>query len=225
MRDEIRIGGLQKFSLIDYPGLISAVIFTQGCNFRCPYCHNPELVLPERINDPVDPEAVLKFLQSRQGKIDGVTVTGGEPTLQPDLISFMRRIRQLGFKIKLDTNGSRPDVLGKILDAGLADCIAMDIKAPLKDYPVVTGVRIEPDVIRHSIALIRQSGIAHQFRTTVAPGLHTEQMVRDLVRWVKAHKLNHIFQEFKSADILDPSKIRQPDPARRIPAIPFIEPV
>lgn len=135
----MQIGGLQKFSLLDYPGKISAVVFTQGCNFRCPYCHNPELVDPARYQECLPEEEIFSFLETRRGKLEAVTVTGGEPTLQKSLAPFLRRIKDMGFLVKLDTNGSRPDVLEELLRQKLIDYIAMDIKAPLEKYEAVTG--------------------------------------------------------------------------------------
>jgi len=137
------IGGLQRFSLIDYPGKISAILFTRGCNFRCPYCHNPELVDPQRYAEPWQEEEYWAFLQSRTQKLDAVVVTGGEPTLQEDLEPFLEKIRKMGFLIKLDTNGSNPDVLKDLLSANLVDYIAMDIKAPLEKYSEVAKVPID----------------------------------------------------------------------------------
>ena len=144
----MKIGGLQKVSLIDYPRRISAVIFTQGCNFRCPYCHNPELVDPTRYGETLSEKEVLAYLEARRGKLDAVTLSGGEPTLQPDLLSFAGRIREQGYLIKVDTNGSRPDVLEKLLDAGLVDYLAMDIKGPPAKYQDITKSHIQLETIR-----------------------------------------------------------------------------
>lgn len=163
----MKIGGLQKVSLIDYPGKISAVIFTQGCNFRCPYCHNPELV-EKKLYRPCLPEKdILEFLATRRGKLDAVTITGGEPTLQDDLLPFIGRIRKMGFCVKLDSNGSRPDVLAHLVCEKLLDFIAMDVKAPAAKYPSTIKAAVSFDVIRESIRLILKSGLDHEFRTTV----------------------------------------------------------
>jgi len=201
----MKIGGFQKFSLIDYPGLISAVIFTQGCNLRCPYCHNPELVLPERFEKTIDPEYVIDFLENRKGKIDSVTITGGEPTLQKGLLPFINRIRKLKFKIKLDTNGTYPEIIQKVLDKNLVDYIAMDIKAPYGSYSYLSGVSIDTNSITESIYSILNSGVNYQFRTTIVPGLHTDEMIREISLWMKSLNAKHIFQEFVSTKILDPS--------------------
>ena len=127
----MKIGGLQKVSLIDYPGLICATIFLQGCNFRCSYCHNPELVNPQLFSPGLEEKEVLDFLKTRRGTLDGVTITGGEPTIQDDLASFIKKIKKLGFVIKLDTNGSQPQIIKALLDEKLLDFVAMDIKGPL----------------------------------------------------------------------------------------------
>ncbi len=201
----MRIGGLQKFSLIDYPGLISAVIFTQGCNFRCPYCHNPELVLPDRFEAPIDPEDVFAFLDSRKGKIEGVVISGGEPTLQEDLLHCLKRIKERSFKVKLDTNGSRPDVVKHALDNHLLDFIAMDIKAPPDSYFALSGVEVNMHDIEKSIDLVLCSGIEHLFKTTVVPNLFTNRMKKKIKRWMADLKANHIFQDFVPSDILDPA--------------------
>ncbi len=164
----MKIGGLQRTTLVDYPGKVAATVFTQGCNFRCPYCHNPELVLPERFEAPLPTEDFFSFLASRQGKLDAVCITGGEPTVQPDLASFIARIKELGFLVKLDSNGSRPDLLAKILAGGNVDYVAMDVKAPLEKYSEVAG--ISPFLVKQiekSITVIMESGVDYEFRTTV----------------------------------------------------------
>lgn len=163
---DFKIGGLQKSSLIDYPEKISAIIFTQGCNFRCPYCHNPELIKVGADNFIVV-DSVLDFLKTRIGKLDGVVITGGEPCLQRDLVRFINAVKSLGFLVKLDTNGSKPDVLKALLDENLLDYVAMDIKAPLEKYSQVAGVKIDTSNISKSIELIKKSGIGCEFRTTV----------------------------------------------------------
>lgn len=173
----MRIGGLQKLSLIDYPGRTCAVLFTQGCNFRCPYCHNPELVYPHLFAEPISFEKVRAFLKERRGLLEGVVFSGGEPTLQEDLLEVMQAVRALGYAVKLDTNGSRPDVLAEVL--GAADYVAMDIKAPLPVYPRVSGVTVDTYDIARSIFLIQSSGVRHEFRTTFDRSLLSDE---DIVR-------------------------------------------
>ena len=147
----MKIGGLQKFSFIDYPNKTSAIIFTQGCNFRCAYCHNPELVYPEKYQVPISEEQVFAFLESRKNQLDAVVITGGEPTLQPDLIEFIKKVKAMGFLVKLDSNGSNPQVLEQVINQKLVDFIAMDIKAPFDKYDLVCCVPVNIDNIKRFI--------------------------------------------------------------------------
>lgn len=163
----MKIGGLRRVSFIDYPGRIGAVVFTQGCNFRCPYCHNPELADPARYGPLLEELEVLSFLDRRRGKLDAVTVTGGEPSVQPDLDLFLEKIKKMGYLTKLDTNGSRPAVLENLIRRKLVDYVAMDIKGPLKRYEEIASVKVDLAAIRTSIKLLLESGIEHEFRTTV----------------------------------------------------------
>ncbi len=167
----MKIGSIQKFSMIDFPGQLSAVIFTQGCNFRCPYCHNPELVDPHKFSKPIPVEEIFSFLQTRVGKLDGVVITGGEPTLHSDLIDFISKVRLLGFLIKLDTNGSNPEMLKEIIKFNLVDYIAMDYKAPLSKYSDVIRSNINLYDILESVEIIKNSKIKYEFRTTVVEKL------------------------------------------------------
>ncbi len=162
----MKFGGLIKFTLIDFPGRPAAVIFTQGCNFRCRYCHNPELVYPHLFTEPAPEEEIWSFLQRRQGTLEGVVVSGGEPTLFDDLPEFMAKIKKLGYKIKLDTNGTRPDMVAELIEKKLVDYIAMDLKAPLDKYNLITGVDFNPEILTRSMELIRNSGLEYEFRTT-----------------------------------------------------------
>lgn len=171
----MKLGGLVKFTLIDFPGMPAAIVFTQGCNFRCRYCHNPELVYPHLFQESVPEEEIMTFLKRRQGTLDGVVVSGGEPTLQPDLVRFMADIKALGYKTKLDTNGTRPEVIKELIDKKLVDFIAMDLKAPFTKYADITGVETNETVIRQSMDLICQSGLAYQFRTTYDKEVLTDE--------------------------------------------------
>ncbi len=162
----MKIGGLLKFTLIDFPGRPAAMIFTQGCNFRCRYCHNPELVYPHMFTEPVAEEEIDAFLKRRQGTLEGIVVSGGEPTIFDDLPQFLAKIKSYGYAIKLDTNGTRPDMIKELLDKKLVDFIAMDLKAPLEKYALITGVPANPTVLQKSMDLIRQAGIGYEFRTT-----------------------------------------------------------
>ena len=163
----MKIGGLQRVSLIDYPGKISATVFTQGCNFACPYCHNPELVDPA-LSGACLPEAeIFSYLEKRRGKLQAVTITGGEPTIQSDLALFIGQVRAMGYLVKLDTNGSQPTTLKELIAAKLLDYIAMDIKAPLHKYAAITRAPARKAAIRQSIKMIKAAGIPYEFRTTV----------------------------------------------------------
>ena len=165
-------------SLIDFPRIPSAVLFTPGCNFRCPFCHNPELVLPEKIDElkRIPEEEVFGFLRERQGFLDGVVITGGEPTIHADLVEFIERVRSLGYRVKLDTNGSRPEVLSSLLEEGLVDYLAMDLKAAPSRYSELAGVPIDTDAIKESITLIMELAPDYEFRTTVAPTMTSQDL-------------------------------------------------
>lgn len=181
----MRIGGFQKFSAIDFPGKFAAIVFTQGCNFRCPFCHNPELVLPKKFGPLIPEREVLKFLETRKGKLEGVEITGGEPTLQPDLKDFIKKIN-IGFLVKLDSNGSNPEVLEEVLP--LVDYVAMDIKAPLEKYSQLAGVKVDTGKIMKSIDVIKNSGIEYEFRNTfVRPLLEVDDFkkIGELVQGAK----------------------------------------
>ncbi len=216
----MKIGGLQKFSLIDYPGKIAAIVFTQGCNFRCPYCYNPELVEPARFVEPLEENDIFSFLEMRRGKLDGVVITGGEPTLQPDLLDFICRVRELGYCVKLDTNGSNPEVLESLIARGVLDYIAMDIKAPLTGrksdpenrYASVTRSSVKSEDIRRSINLILSSGIDHEFRTTVTTGCMQRA---DFVNMAKAIKgaQKYALQKFVPAKVLDTDLLNTKPPS------------
>ena len=169
---------LEPTSLIDYPGQVAAVGFVAGCNFRCPFCHNPQLVLPEKaLRSPPLPEGdVLRCLAERRGFLDGLVITGGEPALQPGLERFVREVKALGLLVKLDTNGSRPDVLERLLDAGLLDYVAMDVKAPFARYAEFAGACVDLSAMERSIRLVRERAPDYEFRTTVAPGLRLDDL-------------------------------------------------
>lgn len=198
----MNIGGLQKVSLIDYPGKICAVLFTRGCNFGCPYCHNPELVDPARYIDCIPETEIFSFLKKRMGKLNAVTITGGEPELQPDLIEFIERIRKLNYLVKIDTNGSNPCVLRELIEGKLVEYIAMDVKAPLERYREITRSNIDPDVIRRSIVIIMSSGIEYEFRTTVVQSLLDKGDLQKIGILIKDAPL-YILQRFVPSKVLD----------------------
>ncbi len=181
----MRIGGFVKNSLVDWEEKVAAVIFTKGCNFRCGYCHNPSLVLPELIDktEDIDEKEVLDFLVEKNNWLDGVVVTGGEPTIHRDLPEFLEKIKSLGYSLKLDTNGTNPSMLQKIIKNKLADYIAMDVKIlPEKSlYAKITGIQVTADIIEKimsSILLLNNSAIEVEFRTTIIPGIHDEAAVK-----------------------------------------------
>lgn len=173
------IAALQKVSLIDFPGKVSAVVFTRGCNARCGYCHNPQLVLPERFEEPIPETEVLQFLSSRRGKLDGVVITGGEPTMHEGLPDFLTLVKSLGFSVKLDTNGTNPGMLRRLIDSGLVDYFAVDIKGSKAQYSGITRVYAATGLIEESVKQIQQSGIPSVFRTTLVKQIHTPESIAE----------------------------------------------
>ena len=207
----LRIGGLQKFSLIDYPGKVAAVVFTQGCDFRCPFCQNVDLVLPEKFSELISEETVLNFLKQRQGQLQGVVVTGGEPTIQKDLGVFLSKIKALGFLVKLDTNGNNPEVVKDLLDKKFVDYLAMDIKVPLEKYDEAAGIVVDKEKINKSIDLIINSGVDYQFRTTVLKALVEEDDLKNICALIKDTK-KYTLQKFSyQSGILDNGLLDKPD--------------
>ena len=202
----MRIGGFMPFTLSDYPGLPAAVVFTQGCNFRCPFCHNGDLLSAVRPQSQLIPEeTVFELLKKRGGRLQGVVITGGEPTLQPDLIPFMQKIREHGCRVKLDTNGSRPEVLEELLPQ--VDYVAMDVKFAPEEYEERTGFgRIE--ALSRSIDLIRGTSVGYEFRTTVIDAWHNEDKMRAIGEWVRGAR-RHVLQGFVPHENL-------PDPSCRV---------
>ena len=213
------IAGLVKFSLNDFPGKTSAVVFTRGCNFRCRYCHNPELVLPEKYAPEISTDEIFNFLETRQGKLDAVCVTGGEPTQHADLPEFLEKIKKMGFLVKLDSNGTRPEVLEKIIEKKLVDYIAMDIKAPFEKYQDITGVAAAPEKLKKSVQIILASGtspagsaptgsspfgLQHEFRTTIVKSLTTFDDLRKIAQSVRGAQ-NYFLQRFVPTKLNDPT--------------------
>jgi pyruvate formate lyase activating enzyme len=191
------ISGLVKASCVDYPGKLAAVIFTQGCNLRCSFCHNAGLLpATNPWSRHYDPEDVLGWLETRRGLLDGVVISGGEPTLRPGLIPFARKLKNRGFCLKLDTNGTRPMVVEAMLAENLLDYVAMDLKAPLARYPEICGVEdLDLEAIKHTVRLIKDSGILHQFRTTLAPTLSSEDVKAIQVDFAVLQ--THLVQEYR----------------------------
>jgi len=197
------IGGFQKLTLIDYPGKLAATVFTVGCNFRCPFCHNPELVNLKLVHNEESEKEFLEFLKKRRDKLEGVCITGGEPLIQPDIIEFIEKIKKMGFLVKLDTNGARPDILKKVINARLVDYIAMDIKNQVRNYRKTVRVKADKDRIKVSVNLIMHSRIPYEFRTTAVPGIHTEKDFEEIARWIKGAPAYYL-QEYREGKILSP---------------------
>lgn len=204
------IGGFQKNSLIDFPGTIACVVFTRGCNFTCPYCHNPELAAGSAVPDrgrssgSPDQEEILAFLEKRKGMIEGVTVTGGEPTLQADLIDFIQTVRQMGYKLKLDTNGTAPNILDALFDQDLVDYLAMDIKTDTDHYPMVMKNPGHLDRVMESISLIMEKAPAYEFRTTCAKPFVTPAIMENIGRMIRG-AASYVLQPCsRNVDVLDP---------------------
>jgi len=201
----VALKGWVRTSLIDYPDHIATVLFTGGCNFRCPMCHNADLVLRPGKMETLPEEEVWGFLARREGLVDGVVITGGEPTLQPDLLPFLQRLKEANLDVKLDTNGYRPDILAALLNDGLLDYVALDVKAPPDKYALLAGLT-DVDVTRvaQSIALLKESDIASEFRTTVVPALLDEDDIADIARWIAgAHR--YALQQFRPVNTIDPA--------------------
>jgi len=189
----MRIGGFQKTSLLDYPEHLSAIIWTSGCNFRCPFCYNRDLVLEKRALIPE--KEILAYLKKRQGKLEAIVITGGEPTLQNDLTDFIKKIKKLSYLIKLDTNGANSGILTNLLDEQLLDYVAMDIKAPLEKYKTLSGKKADLKNIEASINIIRQKAPDYEFRTTVVSGLLTKNDIVSIAQWLDGSK-RYILQQF-----------------------------
>ena len=206
------INGIQKLTLLDFPERVACTLFTAGCNLRCPFCHNASLVT--EIGDALSTDEILATLKKRRGLLDGVCITGGEPTLQTDLADFIRAVRDMGYAVKLDTNGTHPDRLAALLDAGLVDYVAMDIKNSREKYPLTVGVQhFDPAVIDESITLLRESGVAHEFRTTVVRELHTVEDIVAIARWVQGDGERLFLQQFVDSGDLIGEGMSAHDPA------------
>jgi pyruvate formate lyase activating enzyme len=199
----LKIAGLQKLTLIDYPGKVACTVFTKGCNLRCPYCHNPELIEPQGSENLMPEEDFLDFLKTRKNFLDGVCITGGEPALQTDLEDFVSKVKELGFLVKVDTNGTRPDVLSNLISGPLVDYVAMDIKTSLGKYSSDLGFKGSTARLTESIDMIMGSSLEHEFRTTVVPGLVEKEELQEIARMIKGSE-RYFIQNFRPGYVLDP---------------------
>ena len=207
----MQIHGFAKLTLLDYPGKIAATIFTGGCNFRCPFCHNAVLVLNPNAQPKIDENEILKELESRKNKLEGVCITGGEPTLCRDLPDFIAKIREHGFLVKLDSNGTNPDMLEDLISRKLIDFVAMDIKSSPEGYGKATGLKdISMDNIFRSTDLLMQSGTDYEFRTTVVDGIHTADDFKKIGIWLKGAKAYYLQQYKDSGDLIAPKGLSAP---------------
>ena len=223
----MKIGGLQKTTLIDYPGKIACTVFLSGCNFSCSWCYSPELVLPEEIakQPEIKEDYFFDFLEQRKGDLEGVVICGGEPTINNDLADFIKKIKDLGIDVKLDTNGSNPEMLGKLLKENLLDYVAIDIKGPIQNlklksqncnskvkncYNFATGVNVDLDKIRRSINLIKNSGVDYEFRSTIVPGVHTREDIIQMAKDIGPAK-KYYLQNFRPGKNINPEfeKLKQ----------------
>lgn len=205
----LKIKGFQKTSLIDYPGKICSVLFLPGCNYRCPFCQNPDLIEnPDKLPD-IEEGYILSFLKKRKGLVDGVCITGGEPTIHKELPLFIKKIKDSGFLVKLDTNGSNPEMVEHLIKNKLLDYIAMDIKAPLEKYSEVVKVNVDIEKIKRSISLLMNSGIEYEFRTTVIPKFHKKEDLLKIAETIKGAK-RYYLQQFRPLITLDKSFEKEP---------------
>ena len=197
----MNIQGFQKLTLLDYPGHTACTVFTGGCNLRCPFCHNADLVRTP-IAGPNLTDEVLTYLARRQGILDGVCITGGEPLLQPDLVDFLRQVKELGYAVKLDTNGALPDRLAALLGTGLVDYVAMDVKSSPAGYAAAAGVDTDWTVFDRSIRILQDSGVPHEFRTTAVGGLHTPEDFAAIGEWLSGTSAYYIQRFVDSGRLL-----------------------
>lgn len=197
------IKGLQKLTLLDFPGLMAATVFTSGCNFRCPFCHNASLVLGERADgNKIQEEELFSFLEKRKGMLGGVCISGGEPTLMPDLEDFIRKIKGMGYKVKLDTNGYRPDLLRHLIDEGLLDYVAMDIKNSKEKYSLTAGTEIDIEKIEESASVLMSGNLPFEFRTTVVKELHDEADMVNIGKWLRGEEKFFLQGFIDSGDLI-----------------------
>lgn len=196
----MNIAGFVKTSFVDYPGKIASVVFTQGCNLRCSYCHNVSLLDTNHTLNGILPEVIFEWLSKRKGMIDAVVISGGEPTLQKDLYAFIAELKAMKLLVKLDTNGTNPDILRTLIEDGLLDFIAMDLKAPFSKYEKITGAsQLELSLILESVEVIKKCGFAHEFRTTLCPELESDDIPSIILEFEIAS--NYVVQSCRSTKL------------------------
>ena len=198
----MNIQGLQKLTLLDFPGRVACTVFTGGCNFRCPFCHNAILVTGDVSSKRMDENEIIAFLKKRQGILDGVCITGGEPLLSYGIEDFIRRIKETGLLVKLDTNGAYPEKLSRLLDEGLVDYVAMDVKNSKSKYAMTVGLKDFPAKVEESIRIIMEKAPDYEFRTTVVRELHEAQDIVDITNWISGARRYFLQTYVDSGDIL-----------------------
>ena len=193
------ISGFQKLTLVDFPGHTACIIFTQGCNFKCPFCHNSGLIQGANNSNKIDEQVLFDYLDKRKGLIDGVCVSGGEPLLQKDIELFIRKIKEKGYKVKLDTNGSKPKILKKLIDCNLIDYVAMDVKNTFSKYDVTSGAKVNLDDIKESINILKSSNIDCEFRTTIVKELHSFENIEEILNYL-GPSVKFYIQNYRDCD-------------------------
>ena len=200
----MKFGGLQKLTLLDYPEHVACTLFTVGCNFRCPFCHNFSLVAGSAAEE-YSQEMVLDFLKKRSNVLEGVCITGGEPLLQAGIADFIKKVKDLGYKVKLDTNGAYPDKLRQLVELGLVDYVAMDVKNSKEEYSVTAGCKVDLDSICRSVDLLKSNVVDYEFRTTVTANFHTATSIEQTAIWLAGAKRWYLQQFVDSGDLIDNS--------------------
>ncbi len=194
----MNISGFQKLTLLDYPQKVACIIFTQGCNFKCPFCHNADLIDVNK-KGTISEDEIFDYLEKRKGVIEGVSITGGEPLLQKDISRFISKVKSLGYKVKIDTNGSDSEKLKKLIEAGLIDYVAMDIKSTFDKYDITSGKRVSIENIKKSIKIIEESKIDYEFRTTLVKGYHNIEDIKEICKMFNK-KSKYYLQNFIKSD-------------------------
>jgi len=198
------VNGLRKLTLLDFPGRVACTLFLAGCNMRCPFCHNAPLVVDGSGVENIPEDELLAFLKKRSGVLDGVCITGGEPTLRRELPELLRSIKALGYAVKLDTNGTNPDILAALIDEGLVDYVAMDIKNSPEKYSLTAGRDVDMDAVRRSVSILMENKVKYEFRTTVVGGYHTADDFREIGEWLRGAEAYFLQNFVDSGALLDP---------------------